>query len=189
MIRTNLSTRPFYNERVVSTWLLVLALAVAAATVWNVSRVLRFSGNNTELGLKASADETRAAEARKEAARLRGTVDVRQIEAASIDARQANELIDRRTFSWTALFNRFETTLPDDVRILSVVPRIDKQRHVVLTVTVLAKAVDDVNQFMERLDDTGNFRSLSSVRERTTEDDEIESVLEAEYLPTAEVAQ
>lgn len=188
MIDTNLSTRPFYNERAVSTWLLLLAAVVAAATVWNVSRVLRFSGSNTELGLKASNDEARAADARREAGRLRGTVDVKQIDAASVDARQANELIDRRTFSWTALFNRFETTLPDDVRILSVAPKIDRERHIVLTMTVLARSVDDVNQFMERLDATGSFHELRSTRERTTEDDEIESVLQAEYRPAAEPA-
>ena len=37
-----------------------------------------------------------------------------RIEVASLEARQANELIDRRTFSWTELFNRLETTLPPE---------------------------------------------------------------------------
>ena len=32
MIRTNLSTRPFYNQRAVSLWIGSLALVVAAAT-------------------------------------------------------------------------------------------------------------------------------------------------------------
>ena len=48
---------------------------------------------------------------RANAARLRSSVDVAQIDAASVDARQANDLIDRRTFSWTELFNQFEATL------------------------------------------------------------------------------
>ena len=60
MIRTNLSTRPFYNEGQVRAWLLALAVLVAAATVFNVSRVLHYSGSETELALQASRDEARA---------------------------------------------------------------------------------------------------------------------------------
>ena len=39
-------------------------------------------------------------------------------------AREANLLIDRRTFSWTELFNQFEATLPADVRISTITPHI-----------------------------------------------------------------
>ncbi len=127
VIRTNLSTRPFYNERVVRLWLAVIALVVLAAAAFNVSRVLRYSRSDTRLATQASHDEGRAADLRREAARLRGSVDPKQVDYAAADARQANELIDRRTFSWTELFNRFETTLPDEVRIASVRPA-DRRR-------------------------------------------------------------
>jgi Tfp pilus assembly protein PilN len=183
VIRSNLSTRPFYNDGAVRTWLAVLGAVVLAATVFNVVRVAQYSGSNTELAMQASADERRAGELRTAAARLRGSVDARQIEAASIEARQANALIDRRTFSWTELFNRFETTLPRDVRITAVRPIVDKEHRVVLTVTVLARAVDDVNQFMENLEATGAFSNLLSRQERMNEDDQIESVLETVYAP------
>ena len=187
MIGTNLSTRPFYNERTVNVGLLLLTVGVLAATAWNVSRVIRFSGNSTELATRAANDEARAAEARRQAAQLRSGVDARQIASASVEARVANELIDRRTLSWTELFNRFETTLPDDARIVSVVPKIDRQRNIQLTVVVFAKSVDDVNQFMERLDGTGNFRQLRSAQERMTEAGQIESVLETQYVPVVEL--
>src|SRR5258706_10034888 len=98
MIRTNLSTRPFYNERAVHAWLLGIAILVAAATVFNVSRVIRYSRSDTELGTEASQNESRAVELRTQASRLRATVDTRQLDLASSDARQANDLIDRRTF-------------------------------------------------------------------------------------------
>ncbi len=185
MIDTNLATRPFYNERTVSIWLTVAALLALTASFWNVSRVVKFSGSSTELATKAADDQARAAEFRREAARLRAGVDARQIEAASIEARQANELIDRRTFSWTELFNRFELTLPDDARITSATPRLDRDRRIMLTIVVLGRRVDDVDEFMQRLDRTGNFRKLHSASERTTEEGLIESVLEAEYLPIA----
>ena len=183
MIRGNLATRPFYNEGAVRVWLTALAAVLAVATSFNIARVAQYSGSNTELELRASGNERRAGELRTAAAQLRGSVDARQIEAASGEARQANALIDRRTFSWTELFNRFETTLPPDVRITAVRPLIDKEHRVVLTVTVLARGVDDVNQFMESLEATGAFTNLLSRQERINEDDQIESVLETVYAP------
>jgi Tfp pilus assembly protein PilN len=183
MMRTNLSTRPFYNERAVHVWLGLLALVVIAATAFNVSRVLRVSGRNTGLAQQAAQDEARAADVRRRASQWRAGVDAAQIDTAALDAREANALIDRRTFSWTALFNQFETTLPDHVRITSVSPTIDPQGRVLLTIAIVAQSVDDVNEFMERLDGTGVFRELRPTQERASDETQIESVLEAVYQP------
>lgn len=183
MIRTNLSTRPFYNSRLVTFWIGMLAIAVLAATLFNVSRVMRYSGSNAELASLASQDEAGAADMRAAAARLRASVDPRQIDLASAEAREANALIDRRTLSWTELFNRFETTLPADVRITAVHPSIDRDRRMTLVVTVTAREVDDVDEFMQKLDGTGVFLDVRSTQERRTEEGQIESTLEMAYVP------
>ncbi len=188
MIRSNLATRPFYDSRAATVGLILLAALVAAATIFNVSRVLRYSGSNTELSSQAAQDEAAAQTMRASAAALRASVDPRQIADASKEARQANDLIDRRTFSWTELFNRFEATIPDAVRITAVRPKLDKERRINLAVVVLGRTVDDVNQFMERLDATGVFRDVRSSEEHTTEDNQISSVLEMIYLQPHEAA-
>jgi type IV pilus assembly protein PilN len=185
MIRTNLSTRPFYNERAVHIWLAVIALAVVAATAFNVSRVLKYSRSDTQLAQQADRDEARATDLRTEATRLRASVDPRQVDLASAEARQANELIDRRTFSWTELFNRFETTLPDDVRITSVRPKIDEARGFVVVISVVARNVDDVSLFMENLEKTGAFSSLLSREDHFNDQGLLESTLETTYALTA----
>jgi len=185
VIRTNLSTRPFYNERLVRLWLIAIAVAVLGATAFNAARVLRYSRSDTRLATQASSDESRAADLRRQAARLRSSVDPRQIDFAAADARQANDLIDRRTFSWTELFNRFETTLPDDVRIAAVKPRVDRDRGIVLMITVSAKTVDDVSTFIENLEQTGAFANIRPADERTDEAGLLASTLEAVYLPSA----
>jgi Tfp pilus assembly protein PilN len=183
MIRTNLSTRPFYNERMVSIWLLVVLLAVVVASVFNATRVLQYSRNDTELGIQASRDEARAAELRRSAARVRTTVDPKQIASASLEARQANDLIDRRTFSWTELFNRFETTLPDAVRITSVRPKIAKGQFL-LTIAVVARGVDDISQLMDRLERTGAFTQVGSpIEEHVNEQGQVQATLDVVYAP------
>ena len=182
MIRTNLSTRPFYNERVVSLWLALFIVIAAAATIFNTTRVLRYSRSDTELGTSASRDEARASELRRSATKLRNSVDAKQIERASNEAKQANDLIDRRTFSWTELFNLFEKTLPNDVRITAVRPDLSEGRFRI-RIAVVARGVDDINQFLNNLRKTGMFRQVaSSISERFTEG-ELVADLEAEYQP------
>jgi hypothetical protein len=153
------------------------------ASVFNATRVLQYSRNDTELGIQASRDEARAAELRRSAARVRTTVDPKQIASASLEARQANDLIDRRTFSWTELFNRFETTLPDAVRITSVRPKIAKGQFL-LTIAVVARGVDDISQLMDRLERTGAFTQVGSpIEEHVNEQGQVQATLDVVYAP------
>ena len=189
MIGTNLSSRPFYNERAVRVWIGMLVLLVAAATIFNISGIVYYSRSDAELKAEAARDEARAAELRAAAAKLRASVDTRQIELASVEARRANALIDRRTFSWTELFNRFEATLPPDVRITSVRPTIDSgSRRIVLTVTVVAQSVDDVDRFLENMEGSGVFSQPLSREELVTDQGQLQALIETVYVPMKEGA-
>jgi Tfp pilus assembly protein PilN len=183
VIRTNLSTRPFYNQRAVHAWLLITALVGAAFTAFNVERGMRYQRSDTELVSQASRDEARAADLHRQANKLRASVDPRQVEVASTAARQANDLIDRRTFSWTELLNRFETTLPDEVRITAIRPKIDREGGIILAVNVIARGVEDVNEFMENLEQTGAFSNINTASDKVNEDGQLESQIEAVYTP------
>ena len=192
MIRTNLSTRPFYNEGAVRVWLLVTLIIVAAATIFNATRLIQYSRSDTELAAQATRDEVRTAGLRGSAVQMRASVDARQVDVASVEARVANDLIDRRTFSWTELFNRLEKTLPPEVRITSVRPHIEKDRRIVLTITVLARGVDDIDLFMENLEATGAFAGLGSrLDEHVNEAGRLEATIEAVYVarPPADQGQ
>jgi Tfp pilus assembly protein PilN len=188
VIRTNLATRPFYNERAVGLWLLLVAVVVAAATLLNISSLIGYSRSDTELAMQASRDEARAADLRQQATRLRATVDPRQIEFASTEARQANDLIDRRTFSWTELFNRFEATLPDDVRLIAVRPKVDRRTGSILTINVVGRTIEDVDKFMENLEATGVFSHTESKEERINEDGLLAAAIETTYVPAPPAA-
>ena len=184
MIRTNLSTRPFYNERIVHIWLIAFLIVVIAATAFNATRILQYSQSDTELSTQAGRDETRAAELRTAAVRLRTTVDPKQVEYASIEARQANDLIDRRTFSWTALFNYFEATLPDEVRITAIHSKIDKGQ-IVLSLSIVARTAEDVSKFMDGMEKTGAFTQVgAALAERMNEEGQLQTQLDVIYLPT-----
>ena len=185
MIRTNLATRPFYNERAVHLVLFVIALIAVAATMFNVTRIVQLSQRDTRLATQASRDEAAAVDLRARAAKLRATVDPRVLETAAADAQQANELIDRRTFSWIDLVNHLEMTLPDDARITAIRPKVDPKRGTVVTLIVAARNVDDINRFIANLDATGAFSELEKKEERVDEENQLQASLETIYTPAA----
>jgi Tfp pilus assembly protein PilN len=188
MIRGNLATRPFYNERPVRLVVGILVLLVALATLFNVTEALRSARRDSALETTAAQDEARARELSATADALRAGVRVDALRADTDRAHQANDLIDRRTFSWTALFNRLEATLPENVRITSIRPQLDQTRGIVLTITLMARGVDDVDTFMEQLDATGAFKDLLPRTERVNEQGLLEVALETVYEPAHAVA-
>ncbi len=60
MLRTNLSTRPFYNIRAVQLALGALALLVAVLTVVNLVQLVRLTASERALGARAQQAETEA---------------------------------------------------------------------------------------------------------------------------------
>ncbi len=145
MIRTNLSTRPFYNTQAVMLAIAALGVVVALASILNAASIIRYTQSDSVLATQAAQDTERATMLRAEGAKLRASVDARQVDLIAGEARLANDLIDRRVFSWTELFNQFEATLPANVRITAVRPTVDSDCRILLTISVAARGVDDVN--------------------------------------------
>jgi hypothetical protein len=181
VLRTNLATRPFYNDRGVRAVLVVAAAAALALTVFNVTAVWRLRAESVRLGAQASSQEAEARGLRDKARQVRQAIDRTKLEAVERAAREANLLIDRRAFSWTDLFNRFEMTLPADVRISAVQPQVDPQGRMLVAVTVVARRVEDLDSFIEALEKTGAFRAVLSRQEEELEDGTRRSIIQGYY--------
>lgn len=189
MLRTNLATRPFYNERAVRLAIAAGVVAVAALTAYNAAEILTLSQQNTDLATRAATAEARSRSLREQASALRKTVDQGDIAVVQAAAREANLLIERRAFSWTDLFNRFEDTLPPNVRIAAVQPQIDDQSRMLVAVTVISKRVEDLDSFIEELERTRAFRSVLSRQEVSEDDGALRSVIQGYYGPEAAVTE
>jgi hypothetical protein len=184
MLRTNLATRPFYNERAVHFALALVALLVAALTAYNVWRLTALTREQRDLSGRVAAAEADAQQLRVRAAQIRQSLNPQDLRAVSSSTREANTIIERRLFSWTELFNRLETTLPDDVRITSVRPRVGGEAHVEIAMTVIGRRVEDLHEFIENLEATGVFANLLSTNERANEDGSIQATIRTEYRPS-----
>ena len=119
---------------------------------------------------------------------VRRSVDAARLEAIQTSAREANALIDRRTFSWTELLNHFQSTLPPEVRIAGVMPQVDNEGRRLVQITVYSRRSEDLEAFMDALEKTGAFSGVLSRADQTGEDGVTQSQLQAYYTPVAERA-
>jgi hypothetical protein len=189
MLRTNLSTRPFYNIRAVQALLGAFAALVILMTMFNVIRLLQLATSQRSLGARAVQAQTEAARLRADAARVRAQVDAKELEVVSVAAREANAIIDMRAFSWSDLLAQFETTLPENVRITAVQPRLEQDgRRFIVAMRVEARQIADLEKFLDALEMTGAFHSVLTTDEQATSDGLLEAVIEGVYAQQAGIA-
>jgi Tfp pilus assembly protein PilN len=184
MLKTNLSTRPFYNERAIH-WALGIAFAIVVAlTVYNVTHVLSLTARQSELSAEVAKNESRITDLNAQAAKVRANIDQNALEHVIGAAQEANAIIDQRTFSWTELFNHLESTLPTGVMLTSVTPKVEKGQ-IIVHLTVLGREVEQIDDFIEKLEATGAFTQVLAGDESVNEDEQIEAHISAEYRPAS----
>ena len=185
MLRTNLATRPFYNERAVRVALVLAVVLVAALTAFNVFQVASLNARNTEVAVRAETAEARTIQHQQQARAITQALNTDTVGVVQQAAQEANLLIDRRVFSWTDLFNRFEQTLPENVRVTAVVPQIDRDGRMLLAITVISRRVEDLNEFMDQLEAAGGVQDVIVRQDAPLEDGTLRSVVQGYYVPPA----
>ena len=180
MLRANLSTRPFYNERLVNLALMSLAVLAVVLAVVNVWQLVSLSSERRTLAAAIARDRSEAEALRQSAVTRQQAVDRFNHTELAAGTTEANALIDQRTFSWTVFFGLIERTLPDDVRLVMVSPRIDRG---VLKVgmTVIARDLSDIDAFLDALRESGSFRNPEPVDQQARDDGTFTATIEAAY--------
>jgi Tfp pilus assembly protein PilN len=188
VLRTNLSTRPFYNERGVHAIVVLLAAILVALTAWQVVQIVRLSRQKTELTAAIRRDRAESEKLTREAGEIRRGINQQELAVVTTAAREANDLIEQRTFSWTGLFNQLEATLPEDVMLLSVRPAF-KEGTTSITFELLGRRTEDVDTFMDNLEATGQFHNVRWSQETVTEEGLHRVTMDAQYSPPAPAAK
>lgn len=185
MLHTNLSTRPFYNERAAQIALGAAALLVVAFTVFNVVDWRLLSGRHADLIARVGGDERAAATMRSSAERERRNLNRAELERVAAASREANGLIDRRVFSWTGLLDDLAATVPPNVRVVSLRPGTDREGHLLIDIVAVGRQAEDIQRFVDQLASVGSFRDLVSRTETTDPQGLLQVDLEGRYMPGA----
>lgn len=181
MLRGNLSTRPFYNERLATIAVWGIAAVAVVLTVFNATQLVRLASQRRDATTRIERDRNEAARLRAQDANGQQRIDRALLARLAASTREANDLIDQRTFSWTAFFGLLEKTLPFDARVVMVSPRVEKGTFRV-SMTVIARSLQDVATFVDALRGTGAFYDAAAIEQTRRDDGTYNATVEATYL-------
>jgi Tfp pilus assembly protein PilN len=150
-IPINLASQPFRRDRA------MLAASIAVTVLLTITLGVLIS--------LALADRSQMADTRGEIARLNARLASLGREQAQLDAvlrkpenaevleRSVflNELLVRKSISWTRIFADLEKVLPHDVRIIQIHPTVDARNRITLDMQVGAESPEPVIQMMRRM--------------------------------------
>jgi hypothetical protein len=188
MLKGNLATRPFYNERFVNGLLVLAAVAGLAMAAYNTARLLDLGGERATRVATRNTAKADAALIRARAEREQKSVDrllYLQLSAATFEA---NGLIDDRTFSWTVFFGQLEKTLPYDVRLIQVAPRWEREVFGI-NMIVNVKRREDLSAFLDALQSTQSFYDVFASEQQVMEDGTYNATVEGGYIAPGKPAK
>jgi Tfp pilus assembly protein PilN len=153
----NLSTEPFRRDRALLLATSALAALLALGLVLLVSLILseRQRASDTRASLAAVEAETRAqaAEIAKYDAILRETQNAEVLDRNLF----LNQLITRKSVSWTQLFSDLEKVMPGGVRLVSIRPQILADNRIILDMTIGARTEEAAVRMLMRLEGSPLF--------------------------------
>ena len=162
----NLAERPFRNERLPATAFSAGFAMLVLVTIWHAV-VIRdlLPARTSERHQEVAALEAEAARLQRE----ERTLKVEAPPAATLAQwNLVKDLVDRRAFSWTALFARLEQVMPEGVRLTAVSPSVAKGQ-VLLDVDAVARSREAGWEFVRSLEAGGDFRGVYPKDERGNE--------------------
>jgi hypothetical protein len=181
MLKGNLSSRPFYNERLVSMVVLGAALLGVALTIFNITAFSRLSGERAKQQAEEEKSLSEADRVQQSALKLEKSLDPSNLRMLAGATQEANWLIDSRTFSWTEFLGFIEKTLPRDARLVAVAPRVERSAFKIVML-VNAKQQGDLETFIEALELTKAFKDVLPTDQTRLEDGTLSITLESTYI-------
>jgi Tfp pilus assembly protein PilN len=183
-VTLNLATRPFRNNVIAGSILSAAALAVLLATGYNLYVWASYSSSYSQIVRDEGSDASRLVALESEEKTLAKEIQARDFKKIHDRGRRANELILRRSFSWTQLFNKLEEVVPEEVRATSIRPNIGNEGIQVHLVGE-AKHAGAWLALQDRLQHDASFSNVSPQNERKLNPGrpEITFALRFDYLP------
>ena len=182
----NLATRPFPSYRTTNVLLTAILGLMVAFSLWQVlgflnytERVAELRGTEQELRVDWDYLGGRVDE-------LRGKLNRPDALAQMEEIRFLNQVVERKSFSWSRLLSVIEDVIPRGVYLTALEPQIDNRGRIRIKMEARGRSVADISTFIAGLEQTPVFKDVAVfVEERNLEDGlaEISVSMDAEYMP------
>jgi hypothetical protein len=163
-IDANLASRPFVNHRrffLISGGLLVLLLGIS---YWNLARYQSTRARRGEVNEQLNRDRARFATLGREQDKVLARLQTPETAEFLDTLEHVNQLIRRRTFSWTQLLNDLEQLTPANLQIVAIKPLI-AGKAVVIEIVANGRSSQENVQFVSNLESSGKFYDVSPLYE------------------------
>jgi type IV pilus assembly protein PilN len=97
-----------------------------------------------------------------------------------------NELIERKSFSWTQVLESMEKVMPPRVHLVNITPASDEDNQISLKMTVAGESRDRVLELMRRMEESQRFAHTNMTGEafsQTANGDSEKAEIVALYIP------
>jgi hypothetical protein len=188
-ITLNLASRPFRNNVIVGSVLAAAAAALIAATVSNGYIFLNYGGRYKLLQAEERQHRERLAALESDERTLSRQIQSRDFRRLYGRGQFAGDLILRRSFSWTLLFNKLEDLVPPEVMMTAIRPHITGEKTII-RVDGVAKNHGGLIAFEDALQKNPVFARVYPVYERRVNPSrsEIDFALDFDYIPAKTVS-
>ena len=181
MLRINLATRPFYNERPIYLCLGLLVLLGFSFIINGGLEIVKMSRLRTVFDNRMAENDHERAELSRRSVELNLAIDSTLFESLDNATGEATSLVERRLFSWTELFDRLEVLIPENVRLTEVRPEI-VDGVVSVSLGVVGRSRDDIREFVEALQRAEAFSMVLNRQVELTGESMYRGLIEGLYL-------
>jgi Tfp pilus assembly protein PilN len=137
---------------------------------------LAASRRATELEARAEADKLSRELQDLNEKMTRGNATVKLSEVQLL-----NQLLLRKSFSWTRVFANLERITPDDVRLVSLRPFVDEKGKIGLNMEIRGRTLADATTFLRALEKSEIFTDVALALEEKKDANEVQFTLSTYY--------
>jgi type IV pilus assembly protein PilN len=186
-IDINLASRPYEDQR--KFWLrwgvpmfllgvITLVLLYSMVVGLIIARKDRVVMRDTEQRIAERDSERQQAEALLNLPQNRSTRDKSQY---------LNDLFERKSFSWTRVFEDLEKVMPPNLHVVSIRPEMNPDEGLQLTLVVAGESRDRAEELVRHMEESQHF-SQTHIKEETAEQghnngDNVKFDIVAVYIP------
>jgi type IV pilus assembly protein PilN len=182
----NLATRPYEDAgEFWARWGLgvgVLALATLLLVGWTVRSWVNAGRDRHNI----ASLQQQISERNQERAEAQAKLDMAANRSTREQSQFLNELIRRKSFSWTRVFEDLEQVMPSGLRVTALQPEFNEQSVMQLDMRVTGDTRNAVVDLIHRMESSKHFRNAQLVQEGSEQSGAVVAVVVATYVPDFE---
>ncbi|MDH5405363.1 MAG: hypothetical protein OEX80_02370 [Candidatus Aminicenantes bacterium] len=187
----NLASRPFRNVALFYFIFTMAVLVVVGLSFYNWLNYVHYVDNSRDIREEILQKEAALRRQGHAFSYYERAIEPGKVEELRSYADFINRIISRRKFSWTELFNHFESIIPPRIMMVSITPTVEEGR-IKINLRLIGDGYQNILDFIENLEQSPVFFSVYPNTEGEKEHQGIKRIdfkLQLDYFPEIKVSE